>query len=66
MTMMFYDMSRQYHAERIQTPAERRRADEEAGMMAAEMSQLWQRLTRPARILRGLHARQARTTLYAR
>ena len=66
MTMIFYDMSRQYHAERIQTPAERRRADEQAGMTAAEMSRLWQRLTRPARILRGLRARQAGTTLYAR
>ena len=64
--MIFYDMSREYHAERIQTPAERRRADGQAGMMAAEMSQLWQRLTRPARILRGSRARQARTTLYAR
>jgi hypothetical protein len=64
--MMFYDISRQYHAERIQTPAERRRADEQAGMMAAEMSQLWPRLTRPDRILRGLRARQARTILYAR
>jgi hypothetical protein len=35
-------------------------------MMAAEMSQLWRRLTRPARILRGSRVRQARTTLYAR
>ena len=66
MTMMMYDMGRQYHAERIQTPAERRRTDEQLGMMAAEMSQFWQRLTRPARILRGLRARQARTSLYAR
>jgi hypothetical protein len=63
MTMMLYDMSRQYHAERIQTPAERRRTDEQLGMMAAEMSQLWRRLTRPARVLRG---RQARTAFYAR
>jgi len=55
MTMMMYDMSRQYHAERIMTAAERRRADEQAGRMAAEASRLWQRyLTRPARVLRAL------------
>ena len=48
--MMIYDMSRQYHAERIMTAAERRRADEQLGRMAAEVSRLWQRyLTRPAR-----------------
>ena len=60
--MMFYDMSVQYHAERINTAAEQRRADEQLGMLAAEVSGLWQRLIRPARILR----RQARTALYAR
>jgi hypothetical protein len=55
MAMMTYDMSRQYHAERIMTAAERRRADEQAGRMAAEAARLWQRfLTRPARALRAL------------
>jgi hypothetical protein len=55
MTMMMYDMGRQYHAERVMSAGERRRADEQAGRMAAEASQLWQRyLARPARALRAL------------
>jgi hypothetical protein len=53
MTMMMYDVGRQYHAERVMSAGERRRADEQAGRMAAEASRLWQRcLTRPARALR--------------
>jgi hypothetical protein len=52
--MMMYDMGRQYHAERIMTAAEQRRADEQAGRMAAEVSRVWQRLIRPARVLRAL------------
>jgi hypothetical protein len=51
-TMMFYDMTQQYHAERIKTPAERRRADADLGAMAAEVSRIWRRIIRPARILR--------------
>jgi len=55
MTMMMYDMGRQYHAERVMSASERRRTDEQAGRMAAEASRLWQRyLTRPARALRAL------------
>jgi hypothetical protein len=55
MTMMVYDMGRQYHAERVMSASERRRADAQAGRMAAEASRLWQRyLTRPARALRVL------------
>ena len=50
--MMFYDMSRQYHAERTMTAAEQRRADQQAGRMAAEVSRFWRQLTRPARALR--------------
>ena len=49
--MMFYDMSQQYHVERIRTAAEYRRADAEIGMMAAEISRIWRRVTRPARAL---------------
>jgi hypothetical protein len=49
MTMMMYDMSRQYHAERIMSAAERRRADEQLGRMAARVSQFWRQATRPAR-----------------
>ena len=41
MTMMFYDMSQQYHAERPKTAAEQRRADMRLGMMAAEVSGAW-------------------------
>ena len=55
MMMMVYDMGRQYHAERVMSAGERRRADEQAGRMAAEVSRVWQRyLTRPARALRAL------------
>jgi hypothetical protein len=55
MTMMMYDMSRQYHAERIMTAGERQRADEQAGQLAADVMRLWQRyLSRPARVLRAL------------
>jgi len=64
--MMLYDLTVQYHAERIKTADEWRRADEQLGMMAAEMSRLWWRVTRPARALRGFRARHARTALYAR
>ncbi|HEX5289079.1 MAG TPA: hypothetical protein VFX25_09425 [Streptosporangiaceae bacterium] len=55
MTMMMYDMSRQYHAERIMSAAERRRADEQLGRMAARTSRFW-RAIRPTRALRGLRA----------
>jgi hypothetical protein len=48
MTMMMYDMSRQYHAERIMSAAERRRADEQLGRMAARVSRFWRRATRRA------------------
>jgi hypothetical protein len=54
--MMVYDMSRQYHAERVKSAAEQRRADEQLGRMAARTSGLWRRATRPARALRGLRA----------
>jgi hypothetical protein len=49
MTMMMYDISRQYHAERIMSTAEQRRADEQLGRMAARVSRFWQRAIRPAR-----------------
>jgi len=65
-TMMFYDMTAQYQAERVKSAAERRHADEQLGMMAAEVSRLRQRLSRPGRILRGFGARHARTALYSR
>jgi hypothetical protein len=49
MAMMIYDVTLQYQAERIKTAAEQRRADEQAGRMAAGVSRLWQRATRPGR-----------------
>jgi hypothetical protein len=62
-TMMLYDMSRVYHAERIKTAAEQRRADDELGMMAAGVSRRWQRLTRTVRVRR---ARASGTAACAR
>jgi hypothetical protein len=50
--MMFYDMTRQYQAERMRSAAELRRADAELGMMAAEAARLWRRLSSPARAVR--------------
>ena len=47
--MMFYDMTRQYQAERGMSAAEQRRADEQLGRMAARVSRAWRRATRPAR-----------------
>ncbi len=63
--MMLYDMTAQYQAERIKSADEQRRADEQLGLMAAGVSRLRQRLSQ-ARILRGFHARHARTALYSR
>ena len=60
MTMMMYDMSRQYHAERIISAAEQRRADLELGLMAARVSSRWRRVTRPVRALRASRARPSR------
>jgi hypothetical protein len=61
--MMPYDMSRVYHAERIKTAAEQRRADDQLGMMAAGVSRRWRRLTRPVRARR---AGSSGTAVYAR
>ncbi len=58
--MMLYDMTVQYRAERIKTADEQRRADEQLGMMAAEVSRLWRHVIRPARALRARHALYAR------
>ena len=60
--MMMYDMSRQYHAERIMSVAERRRADEQLGRMAARTSELWRRATRPFRPTAGQRPGYARVT----
>jgi hypothetical protein len=60
MTMMMYDMSRQYHAERIMSAAEQQRADDELGRMAARTSELWRRATRPFRLMAGQRPGYAR------
>jgi hypothetical protein len=65
-TIMVYDMTTQYRAERIKTAAEQRRADDQLGMMAAEVSRFWRCVTRPAQALRGFRDRHGRTALYAR
>ena len=59
MTMMICDMTLQYQAERIRTAAEQRRADEHLGMMAAGVSRLWRRATRPVRASRRVRAGRA-------
>ena len=64
--MMLYDLTVQYHAERIKTAAEQRRVDDQLGMMAAEVSRFWRRVTRPAQALRGFRAGHGRTALSAR
>lgn len=64
--MMLYDMTAQYQVQRIKTAAEQRRADDQLGMMAAEASRFWRRVTRPAQALRGFRDRHGRTALYAR
>ncbi len=46
--MMLYAMTVPYRAERIKTADEQRRADEQLGMMAAEVSRLWRHVIRPA------------------
>jgi hypothetical protein len=53
-------MSRQYHAERIMSAAEQRRADEHLGRMAARTSGLWRRATRPFRLMAGQRPGYAR------
>jgi hypothetical protein len=45
-TMMFYGGTQQYQAERIKSAAEQRRADAEAGMLAADVSRRWRRFVR--------------------
>jgi len=61
--MMPYQSYQLYQAERPKTAAEIRRADEQLGRMAENVSRLWQHAARPVALLRG-HARQpARSAL---
>jgi hypothetical protein len=49
MAMMIYDMTLQHQAQRRMSAAEQRRADEQLGRMAAQVSRFWRRATRPVR-----------------
>ena len=51
--MMIYDMTLQHQAERRMSTAEQRRADEQLGRMAAQVSRVWRWAARPARKLSG-------------
>ena len=51
--MMIYDMTLQHQAGRPMSAAEQRRADEQLGRMAAQVSRAWRWATRPARKLSG-------------
>ncbi|HMH35588.1 MAG TPA: hypothetical protein VK584_01520 [Streptosporangiaceae bacterium] len=51
--MMPYQSYQIYQAERPKSAAEIRRADDQLGHMAANVSRLWQHATRPIALLRG-------------
>ena len=51
--MMPYQSYQVYQAERPKTLGEIRRADDQLGHLAANMSRLWQHATRPIALLRG-------------
>ena len=51
--MMPYQTYQVYQAERPKTAAEIRRADEQLGQMAENVSWLWQHAVRPIALLRG-------------
>jgi hypothetical protein len=61
--MMPYQSYQSYQAERTKTAAEIRRADDQLGHMAKDLSWLWQRATRPIALLRGPSRRPARSAL---
>jgi len=52
MIMMPYDTYRLYQIERTKSPAEIRRADEQAAQVASAASSLFRRITRPWRAMR--------------
>ena len=57
--MMPYQSYQVYQAERTKTAAEIRRADEQLGHMAENLSWLWQHATRPIALLRDPSRRPA-------
>jgi len=58
--MLPYDTYRIYQIERAKSPAEDRRADEQAARLASAVSSLFRGLTRPVRVMRGLQLAGAR------
>ena len=62
-TMMPYQSYQIYQAERPKTAAEVRRSDDQLGHMAASVSWLWCRATRPIGLLRGTSQRPACSAL---
>ena len=61
--MMQYQTYQVYQAERPKTAAEIRRADEQLGHMAENVSRLWQHATRPIALLRSQDQRPSCSTL---
>jgi hypothetical protein len=61
--MMPYQFYQSYQAERPKTAAEIRRADEQLGHLAENVSWLWQRATRPITLLRRQDRRAAGSVL---
>jgi hypothetical protein len=61
--MMPYQSYQGYQAGRPKTAAETRRADEQLGHMAENISWLWQHATRPLALLRGQDRRPAPSAL---
>jgi hypothetical protein len=61
--MMPYQSYQDYEARRPKTAAEIRRADEELGHMAENISWLWQHAIRPIALLRGRDRKQACSAL---
>jgi len=61
--MMPYQSYQGYQAGRPKTVAEIRRADEQLGHMAKNISWLWQHVTRPIALLRGQDPSPACSTL---
>jgi hypothetical protein len=58
--MLPYDTYRIYQIERAKSPAEVRRADEQAARFASAVSSLFRGLTRPVHVMRGLQPAGAR------
>jgi hypothetical protein len=61
--MMPYQSYQLFQAERPQSAAEIRRADEQLGRIAGNVSWLWQHVIRPIALLRGQDRQPARSAL---